>query len=175
MDSCVSAPRGRVFAGLALCLLSFALAGCGSDDGDGAPKPEAEGAKPEVGGFGGNVVGDDTFAVLLVVLEPAGDRVDSVEVLCAPEGTLSLGAQVTAGSNVAVTDGKFTAKSSDVAIDGTFVSPRRAEGTIRGLSESASQCGVPPTGRWTADCNKRVAKMGGGVSIESGGCGRLER
>lgn len=170
MDSYVPARRGRVFAGLALCIVSLAISSCGSGNGDGGDGS----AKPAVGGFGGNVVGENTFAVLLVVLEPAGSRVDSVRVLCAPNGTLS-SAQAVVGSNVSVADGKFTARSNYVAIDGKFVSPRRAEGTIRALSDDATQCGVPRSGRWTAECTKRVAKGGRGLEIESGGCGRLER
>lgn len=130
------------------------------------------GITPAAGGFGGGLEGDATFLVTLIVFEEESEIVDVVRVSCAPEGTLDLlRGSVTVGTDVPIDGGTFSVESKDVAIEGEFVTPERAEGEIRARTPAAEDCGVPRTGQWSADCDLLVTREGDGFSAEGGECG----
>jgi hypothetical protein len=79
----------------------------------------------------------------------------------------------TVAKGVEISGGRFKAESAEVAIEGQFVSPTRAEGTIRALSDDVRRCGVPDEGQWTADCSLSVERWEEGFKAEratSGPC-----
>jgi hypothetical protein len=161
-------------SGILSAALLLVLSGCGGGGGDDGDDNEADGVRPVAGGFGGGLEGGATFLVTLVVLEANSDTIDHVKLTCAPEGTLDLLNSITVGTDVAIDGGSFTAESADVAIDGEFTSPERAEGEIRALTSAAQACGVPESGTWAADCELQVKESDGGFEARSGGCGLIE-
>jgi hypothetical protein len=158
------------------------LSACGGDegpaggattDGGATPTTAEEGIRPVAGGFGGGLEGDARFLVTLIVFEDDSDTIDFVQLTCAPEGTLDLFNAISVGTDVPITAGAFSLESTDVAIDGEFVTPERAEGQIQALTPEAEACGVPVAGEWSAECELLVEASDGGFSAEAGGCGLI--
>jgi hypothetical protein len=107
-----------------------------------------------------------TFQLLLIVFEEGSDVIDFITLACMPEGVIA-GLPSTIAADLEIEEGKFSAESDEILIDGRFMSPTTAEGTIRALTEDARDCGVPDEGRWMAECNLSAEPYGdGGFQLE---------
>jgi hypothetical protein len=121
----------------------------------GAPTAGDGGARPIAGTFSTVLDAELAFPELefLVAVKPAGAVIDQVAVFC--ERGISFNPQ--GPKDVGVEDGRFQVEFAGVVIEGRFVSPTRAEGTIRALTGEGQewleelQCGVPEQGQWTAE------------------------
>lgn len=151
----MSRTSGRIVAGTVALLLVLAACGGGDSGSDGSDG--GDGIRPAAGGFGGRLQPDATFSVVLMVLEPASPQIDFVGVACAPEGTIASGA-ITVQEDVQISDGSFSAKSTEVEISGEFVSETKAEGTARALTPDAEGCGIGAEGNWVSDCDLEVTQ-----------------
>lgn len=129
------------------------------------------GIRPVAGGFQGNDLDQGgTFKIILIVFKNESDVVDFVQLACAPKGVIA-GMPSTVATDIKISGGRFKAESGDVAVEGQFVSPTKAEGTIRGLSDDAGKCGVPGEGQWSAECNLSVERWGEGFKAEPAASG----
>ena len=130
----------------------------GAADGDGPTDGGTAAVLPASGGFGGRLQDQAQFSVVLFVLEDQTGAVDLVGTACAPGGTLTSGV-VTVAEAVPLTDGSFLAESPDVRIEGSFVTPTRAEGTIEALTQNAMDCGIGESASWVAECDLGVERV----------------
>lgn len=152
--------------------LAASACGGGTDEPNGSGEPAGDGEDvvaimPAAGGFGGRLQEQAQFSVVLFVLDDA-EAVDLVGVACAPGGTFTSGV-VTVAEAVPLTEGAFTAESPDVRIEGLFVSPIRAEGTIEALTQNAMDCGIGESASWVAECDLSVQRVVPDPAEEGGG------
>lgn len=153
----------RIVLVLVFGALVASACGGGTDEGNGSGEPAGDGEDvvaivPAAGGFGGRLQSAAEFSVVLFVLEDQAEAIDAVGLACAPGGTFT-SSVVTIGEAVPLAEGSFVAESPDVRIEGAFVSPTRAEGTITALTQNAIDCGIGESATWAADCDMSLERV----------------
>lgn len=143
-------------------LLPFSLLGCSllllaSCRAEPQPSPSpTPGIRPLSGGFGGHLQEAATFGVLLVTTDEQPSTLDFVAILCAPDQRLEQAVVLT--ETVRLQDGKFSIATEQLSVQGEFVSPSLARGTVHTLVPLRAGCGIPEVATWESTCDRRVEK-----------------
>jgi hypothetical protein len=129
-------------------LVVLLLVGCSGKDKD-------KEITPQVGAFGAplSTSGAQDFKVTLAIVEEHSKVIRAVAIFCAYAPTRP----VIVGSDIPIKDGKFRVETSEMIIEGQFVSPSRAEGTVKTLID-LSNCGISNSATWVSECNLDLAE-----------------